>query len=89
MPIWISIGEAIGILRARSGITQEKFARLVKRHERTISNWERGETKPDFEEITMICEIFKRRLPKDDITLEWLLGLQGKQFFIYHTKDKP
>lgn len=61
----IEIGKRIRKERKERGLTQEDFAELLNlsRESRpSISNWENGKTRPPFEHIHRMCEIFECEL---------------------------
>ncbi len=45
-------------LRRSAGITQAQLANLVGVDQRTISAWENNVCQPDFETLSLLCEIF-------------------------------
>lgn len=53
-----TIGENIKKFRIESGLTQEELATKLGKSKNVISNWERGDNKPDADIIEEICLIF-------------------------------
>lgn len=43
--------------RIKAGLTQEELAKKLGKTKNVISNWERGENRPDAETIAKICAI--------------------------------
>jgi transcriptional regulator with XRE-family HTH domain len=74
-----SVPEALLLLRARSGLTQEELARRTGLNERTIGNYETGKTKHRREvELARIVAALADALREDRDSL-WseLMGLSG------------
>lgn len=63
--------------RKKAGLTQEELARKLGKTSNVISNWERGDNRPDADTIERICSILKVspndllgwEEEKDDITV--------------------
>lgn len=70
--------------RIKAGLTQEELAKQLGKTKNVISNWERGENRPDAETIAKICAILnvtpneilgwdeiekEEEQPKDEITV--------------------
>lgn len=53
-----TIGENIKKFRLASKLTQEDLAAKIGKTKNVISNWERGDNKPDADTIEGICHIF-------------------------------
>ncbi len=53
-----TIGENIKKYRIKIGLTQEELATKLGKSKNVISNWERGDNKPDADVIEEICLIF-------------------------------
>ncbi len=53
-----TIGENIKKLRMQAKLTQEELANKLGKSKNVISNWERGDNKPDADTIEEICKIF-------------------------------
>jgi transcriptional regulator with XRE-family HTH domain len=51
------IGDNIKKYREVKGLTQEYIAESVGKSKNVVSNWERGDNKPDADIITMLCGI--------------------------------
>lgn len=54
-----SLAENIRLYRTRSKLNQEELASLLGKSKNVVSNWERGDNKPDADTIEKMCEIFK------------------------------
>ena len=66
----MDLGENLFNLRKKKNLSQEEVAEKLNVTRQTISKWETGESKPDFDKIVPICNLF-------EITTEELLS--GKQ----------
>ena len=66
----MDLGENLYNLRKKKNLSQEEVAEKLNVTRQTISKWETGESKPDFDKIVPICNLF-------EITTEELLS--GKQ----------
>lgn len=53
-----TLGENIKKYRLKSKLTQEELASRLGKSKNVISNWERGDNKPDADIIEEICLIF-------------------------------
>ena len=54
----MSLGERLYELRKKKGLSQEEVADQLNVTRQTISKWETDESKPDFDKIVPICELF-------------------------------
>lgn len=63
-----SLGEKIKLYRQKSGLKQEDVAMLLGKSKNVISNWERGDNKPDADTIEKLCFIFN---VSPNILLNW------------------
>jgi transcriptional regulator with XRE-family HTH domain len=52
------IGSNIKKYREAKGLTQEQVAEAIGKSKNVVSNWERGDNKPDADTITILCGIF-------------------------------
>lgn len=66
----MNIGDMILKLRKEKGLSQEEVAEKLNVTRQTVSKWETGESKPDFDKIIPLCDLFS-------ITTEELL--RGKR----------
>ena len=66
----MNIGDMILKLRQEKGLSQEEVAEKLNVTRQTVSKWETGESKPDFDKIIPLCDLFS-------ITTEELL--RGKK----------
>ena len=55
----MSLSENIKKARIRQKMTQEQLAKRLNKSKNVISNWERGDNKPDAESILQLCTILK------------------------------
>ena len=54
----MNIGERLLELRKQKGLSQEEVADQVGVTRQTVSKWEVGESKPDFDKIIPLCDLF-------------------------------
>lgn len=59
------IGCRIRMFRERKGISQKEFAVAIRQSNATVSNWERGLTRPNVDVLVKICEVLA--VPADDL----------------------
>jgi len=80
----MDLGENLYNLRKRKNLSQEEVADKLNVTRQTVSKWETGESKPDFDKIIPICNLF-------EITSEELLNgeLPNKQDFNHHNQEVP
>ena len=69
------IGNRIRALRLERGMTQSEFASLMCISFQAVSNWERGITSPDLDNVVRIAELF-------GITVDELLRPRGEDLFL-------
>lgn len=53
---------------------RKEFASLIKRSDRTVENWEKGETVPNLNDLARILDIDK------NINMNWLICGHGEMF---------
>ena len=53
------LGENIKKFRISSNLKQEELAQKLGKSKNVISNWERGDNKPDADMIEKMCKIFQ------------------------------
>ncbi|MCI8347073.1 MAG: helix-turn-helix domain-containing protein [Bacilli bacterium] len=68
----MNIGERLLELRKQKGFSQEEVADQVGVTRQTVSKWEVGESKPDFDKIIPLCDLFS-------VTTEELLRGENSQ----------
>ena len=49
------IGAALANARVKAGLSQREMARMIAKNERTVQNWEKGQSSPDSDEIMDWC----------------------------------
>lgn len=54
----MNIGDMILKLRKEKGLSQEEVAEKLNVTRQTVSKWETGESKPDFDKIIPLCDLF-------------------------------
>lgn len=54
----MDLGQNLYNLRKKKNLSQEEVAEKLNVTRQTISKWETGESKPDFDKIIPICELF-------------------------------
>ena len=53
------VGKRIKFFREKRGLTQKAFAEEINARNTTVSNWEKGLTRPDADMLAMICNVLK------------------------------
>ena len=64
--------ERIKQLRKKKGISQSELAELIGVKTNTVSTWERGTRKPDFEALNLLSNYF-------EVSFEYILGSSEKE----------
>ena len=64
--------ERIKQLRKKKGISQSELAALIGVKNNTVSTWERGTRKPDFEALNLLSDYF-------EVSFEYILGSSDKE----------
>ena len=64
--------ERIKQLRKKKGISQSELAEVIGVKNNTVSNWERGTRKPDFEALNLLSDYF-------EVSFEYILGSSDKE----------
>lgn len=64
--------ERIKQLRKKKGISQSELAALIGVKNNTVSTWERGTRKPDFEALDLLSDYF-------EVSFEYILGNCDKE----------
>ena len=64
--------ERIKQLRKKKGISQSELAALIGVKNNTVSTWERGTRKPDFEALDLLSDYF-------EVSSEYILGSRDKE----------
>jgi transcriptional regulator with XRE-family HTH domain len=54
----MSLGERLYELRKKKGLSQEEVAEKLNVTRQSVSKWETDESKPDFDKIVPICELY-------------------------------
>lgn len=67
--------------RLKKGITQEELAKLVGKTKNVISNWERGDNKPDADTLFLLCDIL-------NVDANFLLGWENNQNLSLSLKEQ-
>jgi len=63
--VWVSqreykaVGDALAAARARAGLTQQQLAKLLRKPQSFVSNYERGQRRIDVLELLRIVEVLK------------------------------
>ena len=70
--------ERIKQLRKKKGISQSELAEVIGIKNNTVSTWERGTRKPDFEALNLLSDYF-------EVSFEYILGSSDKE----ETRVKP
>lgn len=64
--------ERIKQLRKKKGISQSELAEVIGVKNNTVSTWERGTRKPDFEALNLLSNYF-------EVSFEYILGSSDKE----------
>ena len=64
--------EIIKQLRKKKGISQSELAEVIGVKNNTVSTWERGTRKPDFEALNLLSDYF-------EVSFEYILGSSDKE----------
>ena len=64
--------ERIKQLRKKKGISQSELAEVIGVKSNTVSTWERGTRKPDFEALNLLSDYF-------EVSFEYILGSSEKE----------
>ena len=64
--------ERIKQLRKKKGISQSELSALIGVKNNTVSTWERGTRKPDFEALDLLSDYF-------EVSFEYILGSSNKE----------
>ena len=64
--------ERIKQLRKKKGISQSELAEVIGVKNNTVSTWERGTRKPDFEALKLLSNYF-------EVSFEYILGSSDKE----------
>ena len=64
--------ERIKQLRKKKGISQSELAEVIGVKNNTVSTWERGTRKPDFEALNLLSDYF-------EVPFEYILGSSDKE----------
>ena len=64
--------ERIKQLRKKKGLSQSELAELIGVKNNTVSTWERGTRKPDFEALNLLSDYF-------EVSFEYILGSSDKE----------
>lgn len=65
------IGKNIKSIREQKGISQKDFAAMINSKNTTVSNWEKGLTRPDVDTLSIICKAL-------NVSADLLLGIDDK-----------
>lgn len=65
------LADNLKIARIKKKFTQEELALMLNKTKNVISNWERGDNKPDIESLFQLCEIL-------DVDANYLLGYNNQ-----------
>lgn len=65
------IGKNIKTIRELKGISQKDFAAMINSKNTTVSNWEKGLTRPDVDMLSIICKAL-------NVSADVLLGIDER-----------
>ena len=76
----MNIGKKLLELRKKKGLSQEEAADILNVTRQTISKWEISESKPDFDKIIPICDLY-------EITPDELILGKNKENYLEERTD--
>ena len=68
----VKIADRIKQLRKKKGVSQSQLAEAIGVKNNTVSTWERGTRKPDFDALQLLSNYF-------EVSFEYLLGSSDKE----------
>ena len=68
----VKIADRIKQLRKKKGVSQSQLAKAIGVKNNTVSTWERGTRKPDFDALQLLSNYF-------EVSFEYLLGSSDKE----------
>ena len=74
----VKIADRIKQLRKKKGVSQSQLAEAIGVKNNTVSTWERGTRKPDFDALQLLSNYF-------EVSFEYLLGTSDEE----ETRFKP
>ena len=74
----VKIADRIKQLRKKKGVSQSQLAEAIGVKNNTVSTWERGTRKPDFDALQLLSNYF-------EVSFEYLLGSSDEE----ETRFKP
>lgn len=77
----MSLAKNLKEARLRKNLTQDELAKLVGKTKNVISNWERGDNKPDADTIFELCDILS-------VDANYLLGWEDNQNISLFLKEQ-
>lgn len=91
----MTFGEKLKQARTDAGLKQSELAKIIGTTNTTISNWEKGVSKPDLDMLSYICGALKVKvsyflqpvLPDDEVTIPELNMIKKYRDLDLHGKD--
>lgn len=77
----MSLAKNLKLARIKKGYKQEELAKLVGKSKNVISNWERGDNKPDADTLFDLCDIL-------GVDANYLLGWENNQNLSLSIKEQ-
>ena len=77
----MSISEQLKIARKQAGLTQDRVSEITGINKKTISNWETGTSRPDVDNVGVLCDSYK--ISPNEI-FEWNDTKEGKKLRLLH-----
>lgn len=77
----MSLANNLKEARVNKGYTQEELAKLIGKSKNVISNWERGDNKPDADTLFDLCDIL-------NVDANYLLGWEDNQNLSLSIKEQ-
>lgn len=81
-----SIGESIKKLRKENGWTQQDLAKKINRSPQVVSNWERGYSSVDQNDIALLSDVFQ--VPTDVIMGKSGVVKEATHYYSLNEKDE-
>lgn len=84
------IGKRIKSARENRGYSQKEFAHLIGAKNTTVSNWEKGLTRPDADMLAAICQALKVSADELlDVVIEHMAVTPLERELIIRYRNKP
>lgn len=81
------VGNAIKDLRLKKGLTQDQLGEKLKISSQAVSKWENGESYPDIQQLSNLCNEFE--VSMDDLMLNTETKKLKKSYDVFKCIDNP